>query len=115
MTIDITSQDWVPDSCTLPTTERPIRIAEFDQFFTTSVHEAVRPQPTRLDLWLTAGAEPIGRELAARESGCCSFFAFTFDTTGTAPVMHIDVPAAHVDVLDALEARVSTAIDRSSR
>ena len=25
---------WVPTSCTLPTLEQPIRVAEFDQFFT---------------------------------------------------------------------------------
>jgi hypothetical protein len=71
--------------------------------------------PTRLDLWLAASAEPNGRELVARESACCSFFVFTFDTTGVGPVLHIDVPVAHVDVLDALEARVNTAIDRNSR
>ncbi|HET6741695.1 MAG TPA: hypothetical protein VFH76_22285 [Kribbella sp.] len=24
---------WVPDACTLPTAERPFRVAEFDQLF----------------------------------------------------------------------------------
>ncbi|MFD6394998.1 hypothetical protein [Nocardia sp. NPDC060259] len=30
--------DWVPDACTLPTVEQPIRVAEFDRFFAESVH-----------------------------------------------------------------------------
>jgi hypothetical protein len=26
--------DWAPDACTLPTAERPLRVAEFDDLFT---------------------------------------------------------------------------------
>ncbi|MFD6161899.1 hypothetical protein ACFWF7_14860 [Nocardia sp. NPDC060256] len=115
MTINVASSGWVPDACTLPTVEQPVRVAEFDEFFGSSVHHVDRPQPTRLDVQLAADAEAVGRDLAAREVGCCSFFTFVFDTSATGSVMHIDVPAAYVDVLDALQARVSTAVHASPR
>ncbi|UGT62589.1 hypothetical protein [Nocardia asteroides] len=99
-------------ACTLPTVERPTRLAEFDTFFARSVTATVRPVPTRLELRLAGGgdAEPVGRDLAARESQCCSFFTFSFtpDPAGVL-VMGIEVPAAHLDVLDALAGRAQTA------
>lgn len=107
MTINVGPSDWVPDSCTLPTSAQPMRVAEFDQFFADAVRDTVRPERTRLDLLIDAGAEPLGRDLAARETGCCSFFTFTFEPADSGVVMmHIDVPAAHVEVLDALQTRV---------
>jgi hypothetical protein len=99
------SADWVPDSCTLPTDAQPMRVAEFDQFLADSVHRIARPHRTRLDLLIDAAAEPRGRDLADRETACCSFFTFTFEPAGVGTVMHIDVPAAHAEVLDALEAQ----------
>ena len=65
--------DWAPDACTLPTTERPLRVAEFDVFFG-AVLRFDRPQPTRLDLVVPRDAEaaaaiwPIARANAARSS-----------------------------------------------
>ncbi|MFI6169124.1 hypothetical protein ACIBCN_20260 [Nocardia sp. NPDC051052] len=114
MTINLT-QDWVPESCTMPTAERPIRVAEFDEFFASSVRETARPEPTRLDLRLTPGAQQAGQELAARESGCCSFFTFTVEDTSTGAVMGVQAPATHVDVLDALEARVRAVTVKGAR
>ncbi|MBF6340961.1 hypothetical protein IU450_34480 [Nocardia abscessus] len=105
MTINLGSAGWAPDSCTLPTAEQPVRIAEFDAFFAASVRAIARPDRTRLDLVLVGGAEPEGRDLTARESGCCSFFTFTFDGDENRPVLHVEVPATHVDVLDAFERR----------
>ncbi|MEU7143296.1 hypothetical protein ABZ942_27895 [Nocardia sp. NPDC046473] len=115
MTINVASAGWVSSACTLPTAERPVRVAEFDEFFASSVHHIERAQPTRLDARLVADVEPVARDLAAREVGCCSFFTFTFETDATGVVMHIDVPAAYVDVLDALQARVGAAADPSPR
>jgi len=48
------------------------------------------------------------RDLAGRESQCCSFFTFTItaDRPGHV-VLDIEVPAAHVDVLDALTRRAA--------
>lgn len=110
MTITPSSGDWAPDSCTLPRAERPVRVAEFDRFFAESVRRRHRPTRTRLDLLLDRDAELVGRDLAARESGCCSFFAFSFDASDTGLVMHIEVPDTQVEVLDALAARVDVVI-----
>jgi hypothetical protein len=98
--------DWAPDACTLPTPERPLRVAEFDELFT-ALRGLERPQPTRLDLILPREVEPAARDLARRESDCCSFFTFEFESVGDAVVMHISVPLTQVEVLDALEARVA--------
>ena len=48
------------------------------------------------------------RDLTARESECCSFFTFTFDRRpADALALDVEVPAAHVDVLDALAGRAA--------
>ncbi|WP_405489250.1 hypothetical protein [Nocardia sp. NBC_00511] len=106
MTIDTGSAGWVPDSCTLPTAAQPMRVEEFDRFFADSVQRAVRADRTRLDLFIDAAAEAVGRDLAARETECCSFFTFSFEPTAGGSLMHIDVPATHIEVLDAVESRV---------
>ncbi|MBU3065909.1 hypothetical protein KO481_30860 [Nocardia sp. NEAU-G5] len=107
MTINLDSSDWVPDSCTLPTAAQPMRVAEFDRFFADAVQRTDRTDRTRLELLIDADAEPLGRDLAERETSCCSFFTFTFEPAGAGAVrMRIDVPAVHVDVLDALESHV---------
>ncbi|WP_330231011.1 hypothetical protein OHA40_00070 [Nocardia sp. NBC_00508] len=110
MTHNASSAEWMPDSCTLPTAEQPVRVAEFDRFFAESVQRTHRPTRTRLDLLLAAGAEPAARDLAARESSCCSFFTFAFDTADAGTVLHIEVPDSQVDVLDAFAVRANTAI-----
>ncbi|WP_431966074.1 hypothetical protein [Nocardia sp. bgisy134] len=104
-------------ACTLPTVERPTRLAEFDQFFAEFVRATHRPDPARLELTLTADAdaEPVGRDLAARESACCSFFTFTFQSTLAGTVMRIEAPTAYVEVLDALAARAQTAVAGAGR
>jgi hypothetical protein len=99
------AEDWAPDACTLPTTERPLRVAEFYELFT-ALRRSERPEPTRLDLVLPGDVEAAGRDLARRESECCSFFTFEFEAAGDDVVMHIGVPPEHVEVLDALQARV---------
>ncbi|MET7947480.1 hypothetical protein [Micromonospora sp. NPDC005324] len=46
-------------------------------------------------------------EIGHRESSCCSFFSFTIAAdTGTLR-LDVEVPAAHVDVLDALALRAA--------
>ena len=39
--------DWAPEACSLPTAERPLRVAEFDELFT-AVLRFDRPQPSSL-------------------------------------------------------------------
>ncbi|WP_067536772.1 hypothetical protein [Nocardia crassostreae] len=103
------ADSWVvPEACTLPTAQQPLRVAEFDALFRSAVRRVERVSPTCLRLELDAAVEAEARELAARESACCSFFTFGFATAGPALVwMDIEVPAARVDVLDGLAARAS--------
>jgi len=86
--------------------ERPLRIAEFDDLFTFVVR-AERRAPTLLDLTLPRNVEVTARDLARRESECCSFFTFEFESVGDDVVMRIGVPPEHAEVLDALEARAA--------
>ncbi|MEU4315261.1 hypothetical protein [Nocardia sp. NPDC024068] len=110
MTTSADGAGWVPDACTLPTVEQPIRVAEFDRLFADSARSARRPFPARLEIVLDPAAGPGARELAARESSCCAFFTFDFATTSEGLVMGVAVPGAYVDVLDAFAARAGTAI-----
>jgi hypothetical protein len=59
-------EDWAPDACTLPTLERPLGIAEFDDLFA-SVLRTYRAQPTRLDLVMAADIEAAASDLAGRD------------------------------------------------
>ncbi|SNS05595.1 hypothetical protein SAMN06265355_110121 [Actinomadura mexicana] len=100
---------WAPRACTLPTAERPLRAAEFDALFAEAV-TAVRPAgPGRVRMELRPDPRTAGRaaELAARETGCCSFFTFTLTATGGALAMEISTGDRHTDVLDALTARAA--------
>ena len=99
-------EDWAPDACTLPTAERPLRVAEFDDLFTFVVR-AERRGPQQLDLVLRSIVEGPARDLARRESECCSFFTFEFESIADDLLMRIGVPPQHVEVLDALQTRVT--------
>ena len=106
-----TGLDWVPDACTLPTAEQPLRLAEFDALFATAVRGGERLGVQHLRVTLEGGEDVADsvRDLAARESDCCSFFTFTVGAPEPGFVqLDIEVPAGHVDVLDALELRATT-------
>ncbi|MFE5483204.1 hypothetical protein [Streptomyces sp. NPDC056527] len=102
---------WVPDSCTLPTAARPLRVAEFDSLFTQHLMNVSRPDRLRLEMVLDG--EPVVdqavRDLAARESGCCSFFTFTVSPCPEGIRLDIAVDTAHEAVLDALQTRAAAA------
>ncbi|MFF2652630.1 hypothetical protein [Streptomyces sp. NPDC058045] len=102
---------WVPQSCALPTEERPLRVAEWDALFAERLASVSRPQPLllRLDLAGGEGVEDRVRDLVERESGCCSFFTFTTTPGQDAIRLDISVDQAHGPVLDALAARTSAA------
>ncbi|GAB3822953.1 hypothetical protein [Kribbella italica] len=110
-----TGLDWVPASCTLPTVEQPIRVAEFDDLFSSSVRGAERIDATTLRLDVAADAEARARDLASRESTCCSFFGFDFAPVGDVVEMTVTVPAAHVAVLDAFATRATAAVGHGAR
>jgi hypothetical protein len=99
--------EWVPSSCTLPTAERPLREAEFDALFSAAVG-VTRPSPGELRI-----AFPASEELAAtaashavRETQCCSLFTFTVTVAARELTLGVSVGERHVEVLDALAARV---------
>ncbi|WP_067499756.1 hypothetical protein [Actinoplanes sp. TFC3] len=124
-------QEWVPGACTLPSVERPLRVAEFDELLATTLRGQQRLSPTVLSWDLDPSYEAKARDLTARESKCCSFFTFAFaasgdasgdanvrasgdandevsdNTSGRALRLDIEVPAAHTAVLDALQRRAA--------
>lgn len=107
---DIGQQDpWAPSACTLPTSERPLRVAEFDGLFSEAALGVERVGPGRLRLELRASPQVAGRaaELVAAETACCSFFTFMLTATNGRLVLEVTVPAAHVGVLDALADRAA--------
>lgn len=98
---------WVPAVCMLPTAEKPRRVAEFDELFRAALRGLDRPQPTRLVLHLepAAGRADAVRDLARRETECCSFFDFSVLDGGGLLVFEVEVSPAHIDVLDAIAER----------
>lgn len=100
---------WVPQSCTLPTEERPLRVAEWDGLFAERLTTLSRPGPLllRLDLTGGPGVEERVRDLAEREVGCCSFFTFTVTPGENLIGLDIAVDQEHAAVLDALAARTA--------
>ena len=101
---------WVPEACTLPTVERPLRLAEFDDLFTTALLGQERISPTRLRWNLDPAAQQEAEDLTAREASCCSFFTFSFTTIGDGLQVDVEVPAEQVAVLDALNDRAADRI-----
>jgi hypothetical protein len=98
---------WVPDACTLPTLEQPLRLAEFDSLFATGLVSQTRIAPHVLRWSLDPNAEDVARDLTARETECCTFFRFNFIAEPPALLVDVHVPTAQVKVLDALAARAA--------
>ncbi|GIE28465.1 hypothetical protein Ait01nite_015100 [Actinoplanes italicus] len=108
----------VPEVCTLPTAEQPLRLAEFDALFAAALRGITTTGPTRARLELAgpAGLAGTARDLTARESSCCSFFTFTVRTVPATDeetvTLEIEVPHEYADVLAALVRRAASAADR---
>jgi hypothetical protein len=98
---------WVPDSCTLPSSERPLRAAEFDDLFAAAGSGLERLDPTHVRLYLRGESdlEARVRDLASRESSCCSFFTFDVSASPIGVTLDVRVDAAHVPVIDAMARR----------
>jgi hypothetical protein len=101
---------WVPETCTLPLVERPVRLVEFDQVFAHGLRAQQRVSPTVLRWTLDPEVESVVRDLTARETACCSFFTFDFTVAADAVQLDVAVPRAQVGVLDALAARASNGL-----
>jgi hypothetical protein len=107
--------DWIPSSCSLPIAEQPLRVAEFDDLFATSVRAVDRVGPTTLHLSLDPGSQEQAKELTARESDCCSFFGFELTPADADSItLKITVPPVHTKVLDAVAARAANLIARGN-
>ncbi len=98
---------WIPPSCTLPTAERPLRAAEFDELLGTAVQAVARPGPRRLTLRLDPTPEVAAAVagLAVRETACCSFFTFALAAVAGRLERDVTVEPGHTDILDALAER----------
>ncbi|QLY30974.1 hypothetical protein H0264_00765 [Nocardia huaxiensis] len=107
MTPESGATAWVPDACTLPTVEQPLRTLEFATLLGETARRVHRRSATRLEVVIPAAAESAARDLARRESECCAFFAFSFEGDADDTVMGIEVPPAHSDILDAMQARAA--------
>lgn len=94
-------------ACTLPSEERPGRLAEFDSLFATAVDRVERRADTvRLHLSRSEGVVERVEEVTAREAACCSFFTFRLHLdVGGAVSLDISAPPAYRSILDALAAR----------
>jgi ADP-ribose pyrophosphatase YjhB (NUDIX family) len=115
-------RDWTQvDACTLPTIERPLRLAEFDDLFATSLRHIERDagaDPTKVRLVLVGGEELPDRvrQLADMESACCSFFTFEVSTLASGSrtrqvtvALDVRVPARYADVVAGLVTRAEAA------
>ena len=96
------------EACTLPTVDRPLRLAEFDDLFRESVVAVERDGlRTRLTLRGSAGLLDRVVDLTGRESECCSFFRFSVAGDDDGAVLEVGVPPARADILEALSARAA--------
>ena len=106
----------VPDACTLPRIEQPLRLAAFGQLFASSVRQADTISPTHARIRLTgpAGLEATVRDLTDRETACCSFFTFAITSEaagdGEALILDVQVPDQYTDVLGSLIGQASAAV-----
>ena len=96
--------DWVPQACTLPTVEQPLRAAEFDALFAHDVIGVVRDasRSVRLELRADPAVAARAADLAVRETGCCSFFTFDLAIGDGAVALTVSSAPAHEPVLAAL-------------
>jgi hypothetical protein len=110
--------EWVPvDACTLPTREQPLRLAEIDELFASTLRAVERPPgvATRGRLVLAGGQDLPDRvrRLAAAEADCCSFFSFAVEPIPGDDVtvaLDIEVPVTRADVLAGLLDRAERAL-----
>jgi hypothetical protein len=108
----LANDDWVPEACTLPTVEQPLRRAEFDALFAEDVTGVDRVSGERLRFELRAHPEAAARAagLAVKETGCCSFFTFDLSISGGTVSMTVSTGVAHAAVLAALGDRAAARV-----
>ncbi|HEX5088352.1 MAG TPA: hypothetical protein VFV89_11135 [Nocardioides sp.] len=95
------------DACTLPTAERPLRVAEFDSLFAASATAVSRRGDGSVRIALSGGPGLVERvrDLIEREAACCSFFTFAVQGSDEELTLDVSVPPGRRDILEALAAR----------
>lgn len=101
------SDDWIPAACTLPTVDQPLRRAEFDDLFARDVVGINRRSAHGVGFELRPEPEVAARAagLAAKETGCCSFFTFDLTIADGKVEMVVSTGPEHDAVLEALVVR----------
>jgi hypothetical protein len=99
-------------ACTLPSADRPLRVADFDALFAAHLRRVERPTATRARLVMAPGDGVAARvrRLADAESSCCSFFDFRVTEHADRVDLDVRVPAAYADVLAGLVSRAASAL-----
>src|SRR5918994_2014568 len=101
--MEITDLAQVPDACTLPTVQRPLRVAEFDRLFTVATTvDRLNPGQARIALPPSPEVAAQAADLVVRETQCCSFFTFSLTATGGRLHLDVAVPESQVPVLEAI-------------
>jgi hypothetical protein len=99
------------DACTMPTAERPLRLAEFDHLFASAARSVTRDDDgVLIHLTGTSGLRERVRDLATRETACCSFFTFVVEGREDDVTLHVSVPPERRAILDVLAARAQGAV-----
>jgi len=112
----------VPEACTLPTAAQPLRATEFAELCGSAMSAQDRLSATHLRLTLVSSAD-LGtdqladtvRDLARRETECCSFFDFTVTPSADTVLLDIEVPAEQTAVLDGLSSLATSASPAQSQ
>ena len=102
----------MPGACTLPTAERPLRVAEFEELFATALRGQQRLSPTRRPWRLDPAAEQAARDLTVRRANAARSFPLRLPGQ-TAGCTSRGRARSVADVLDALADQAAAA--RSGR
>ena len=107
--LQISQGSRAPDACALPTADRPLRLAEWDELFAAATTGVRRSDPNRATFQLHPDPAVAAQaaDLTVRETQCCSFFTFDLMATGGELQLTVTVPTEHVPVLDALAGRAA--------
>lgn len=90
------------EACTLPTEDRPLRLAELEGLFTLASDVRLEGGTARMHLSGDPGLMDSVVDLTDRETQCCSFFRFAVTGSDTEVDLEVSAPAEHHAVVSAL-------------
>jgi hypothetical protein len=109
--------DWcAPNACTLPLCDQPLRMAEWDSLFSTSVRFVSRmPAGVEFVLDRVSTSAASVADLADREAQCCSFLAFNLSIGSDSVKLQIASEPAQAHVVAALAERAENLLAGHAR